>query len=97
MTYYKKTYINRLTSLLLLAFLLISTISHTHEFDVTKTTLEQQECKLCQHTVDKIPQRIKLALIKVGEFKESTVQAFLLHSTSPLYLFPPLRAPPENI
>mgnify|MGYP000745972149 CR=1 FL=1 len=85
---------HKLTSLLLLVFLFFALAGHAHNIDVTNTTIEQQDCNLCQHHLDKVPQKIQLAPIDISEFDESLTRLLLVSNTYLYFLSPQLRAPP---
>jgi len=58
-----------LTSLLLLALMVFSAASHSHDMSADSTQLlEQLDCKLCQQLVDPPEQKIQLANITLGYF-----------------------------
>lgn len=86
----------QLTSLFLLVFLFFSAASHAHTIDVAKFSIDQQDCHLCQHFLDKVPQKIKLVANDVGEYSEIDVQSFIVNTTSSYYFSPQLRAPPPS-
>lgn len=84
----------QLTSLFLLAFLFFSLVSHAHTIDVTQYSIDQQDCHLCHHYLDKVPQKIRLIANDIGKFTEVVVQSFVISTSQPSYLSPQLRAPP---
>lgn len=58
-----------LTSLILLAVILFSAVSHSHEFtDENSHSIEQLDCKLCQQLVEPPKQKVKLAKVTLGSF-----------------------------
>ncbi|WP_189379172.1 hypothetical protein [Thalassotalea profundi] len=83
-----------LTSIFLLVFLFVSSLGHAHTVDILNTSVEQQDCKLCQHHLDKTPQKIKLAPIDVGEFNEPLALLSHARHIKLYFLSPQLRAPP---
>ncbi|XQW85565.1 hypothetical protein ACOYR1_02195 [Thalassotalea piscium] len=92
----KQNIIRQLTSLFLLVFLLFSAVGHTHKVDVTKSNGGQQECYLCQHLLDSVPGKIKLAPVDIGQFNQSLAQPYIVTSSQSFYLSPQLRAPPTS-
>jgi len=77
----------KLTSLLILALLLFSAVSHSHDLSVESShSLEQLDCKLCQQLVEPPKQKIKLAKITLGYFSannESLVNNYLVSNQYP--------------
>lgn len=84
----------QLTSLFLLVFLFFSAVSHAHTIDVTKYSIDQQDCHLCHHYLDKVPQKVRLIANDVGKFTKVVVHSFVIRISQPSYLSPQLRAPP---
>jgi len=59
-----------ITGIFLLVTLLISSISHSHEYTSETSSIEQFDCKLCQQQTDSPKHSLKLAEVKFGFFTE---------------------------
>ena len=88
------SFITRFTSIFLLVLLFVSSAAHTHDFSNIQIASEQQECKLCHHSLDKSPQKTSLAPIILGEFNALSDKIALCNTAFPQYILPLLRAPP---
>lgn len=86
----------QLTSLFLLVFLFFSAVGHAHTIDATNFSIDQQDCHLCHHYLDKVPEKINLAANDVGTFIEVVALPFVISTSQSYYLSPQLRAPPLN-
>jgi len=86
----------QLTSFLLLAVLLCSAITHSHELTFEEPLLEQVECKLCQHLVDPPKQKVKLADVTIGCFSAETLTPLIFYPKFCRYYSKCPRAPPKT-
>lgn len=73
------------------------TFSHTEHYQLTNESIDNQQCKLCQHNIDSATKSAN-----VVEFNGSVYIYFLSKYTNPFQLFSPatqalLRAPPQPI
>ena len=85
-----------LTSFLLLAVMLFSAVTHSHEFSATVSpSIEQLDCKLCQQLVDPPQQKVKLAKITLGSFSAIKVELVAHIPSAATYRQSNPRAPPR--
>jgi len=85
-----------LISRILLIFWVFSFFSHSAHFDIIAEGSELQECHLCQHHIDTPEVSSLFSGFSANFFFRIPNQAVIRAESGPLYLSPPLRAPPVN-
>jgi hypothetical protein len=58
--------------------------------------IELQQCKLCQHSIDTPPDRLKVNLVTVEYYLTPAQTLLTQDSETSLYIVPQLRAPPSQ-
>lgn len=82
----------------LMVFLLLfltSVIAHAEHLVFQDTTLEQQDCQLCNHGIDTPPDLLKIKMLGVTRYYFVISKAIATKYTPGYFIIPPSRAPPR--
>lgn len=82
----------------LMVFLLLfltSVITHAEHLVFHDTTLEQQDCKLCNHGVDTPPDLLKIKALGITRYYFVVSKVKATKHTPDYFINPPSRAPPH--
>ena len=83
-------------SLLILCAFLCATINHSAHGELIQDSVELQQCKLCQQSIDTPPDNVIVKLAIVSRYNVLTTAIIVQHSETTPYLIPQLRAPPAQ-
>jgi len=81
-------------SILLLVSLLFSFGSHSHEYQNDATSIDQFECKLCQHNIDTPSIKLSLSPINVRQSRQLISPIVIVDIVLNRFYFSLQRAPP---
>jgi hypothetical protein len=83
-------------SLLILCAFVCATISHSAHSELIQDSVELQQCKLCQQSIDTPPENLTVKLASVSRYNALTIAIIIHYRESSAYLIPQLRAPPAQ-
>lgn len=80
--------------MLLLVSLLFSLGSHSHEYSNDVISIDQFDCKLCQHNIDKPTIKLALSPVNVGQYNQQNTTFVIVDIPLKRFFFSLQRAPP---